>query len=175
MCKSNTCRSKNLYKMFHIRNSYHKFSNFRHKNMKLLILFLAISALQCVYSLKVSFAKIKWQKKLKNFLFQALDSFKANLKSGKTQFKCSFRFEVKDSEVTSTKIQCKPKNKAAKFNNLELKGNLGKYLISFRVNPTKVLKVSTGTENNPTDVMTPYLTRYCSAQLPSWVHPSVHH
>ena len=103
---------------------YHKLANFHHTKMKLLVLLFSLSVIQCVYGL-------------------GMDKFNAKLKSGKTTFKCSFQFELSEWEVSSAKVQCTPRNKKAQFNNLKLKGNLAEYLISFRLKPTKILKVAT--------------------------------
>jgi len=87
--------------------------------MKLATLLLSLCALQCAHGL-------------------VKDEFTAKLKSGKDQLTCSFKFKLDGSEVSSSKVQCNPKDKKATFNNVHLKGNVVKYLISFRVNLNKV-------------------------------------
>ena len=72
--------------------------------------------------------------------------FSKTLKNGKTKFKCDFKIARKELDISTSKVRCFTRKKAI-FRNVELKGNLGKYLITFRVNPTKIMKLVKGMVN----------------------------
>ena len=69
--------------------------------------------------------------------------FSKTLKDGKTKFTCEFKISTEELDTSTSTVRCYTRKKAV-LRNVELKGNFGKYLITFRVNPTKILKLSKG-------------------------------
>ena len=74
---------------------------------------------------------------------EAIDKFKATLKTEEQTLKCSFVIKLSGSEVSSANVKCSPKkHKKAKFTNMKIQGKLAEYLISFSLKPTRIMKIS---------------------------------
>ena len=66
---------------------------------------------------------------------------------GKAKFACTFKLISSEGLVDKkqSKLSCSPKKpKKKKVSGFELSGNLEKYMLSFSINPTKILKANLG-------------------------------
>ena len=69
------------------------------------------------------------------------------MKVGKAKFACTFKLISSEGLVDKkqSKLSCSPKKpKKKKVSGFELSGNLGKYMLSFSINPNKILKATLG-------------------------------